>query len=353
MEHESLLRIRIRARRKAQQRQLLMIVFISMLLGVWLWYSFVYTHTPDFAAKEIRNAIEQHDADKFKQYMNLDLIVSNAYDDLTIDLFHYRAEQSPSIKRFYTLIRPQLIKGTTELILRRISSGEWTMPTGSEIMKGNQLGIDYEWFIEYSQLRNTEIKDINNIIRTGTTASAEAVVINRYTQTPFIIKLTMEQTETGRWQITSLNNYRAYLTETIPRLQHDTLNYLLKTRPISRSYNDKFTAQRTTFQAIMKTARGSFNPQEKATVKNLIQQQIIPTLTARQAELDSVPVPAGAAYLKELRAQSTSATIKAWEYFLAGILTDDKAKFGIAEVYHKQEMEIDRRIENLIELVDQ
>lgn len=107
MEHESALRIRIRQRRKAQKRQLLLLVVGSMLLGCWMWYSFFYSHTPDFAIKEIRNSVEHHDAEKLRRYVNLELLVSNAYDDLTIDLFHNSSYQDPSVKRFYTLIRPR------------------------------------------------------------------------------------------------------------------------------------------------------------------------------------------------------------------------------------------------------
>ena len=353
MEHESTLRIRIRQRRKAQKRQLLLLVVGSMLLGCWMWYSFFYSHTPDFAIKEIRNSVEHHDAEKLRRYVNLELLVSNAYDDLTIDLFHNSSYQDPSVKRFYTLIRPQLVKGTCELIVRHADSGGWPMPTKDDIMKGNQLGIDYEWFIEYSQLRNTEIKDIKSINRQGKLATAEIEISNKYIKNSFLLKLAMEQTDSGHWQVSSLTNYRAYLTEVIPLIQKDTIKYLLATRPISNSYNSDFIAYRTKFQQLMKNAKGSFNPTEKSAIKNLIEQQVIPTLKTRQAELDNISVPPGAQYLATLRQKSTKTTIDAWNHFVKGILNDDKSELNIAEILHKQELELDRRIENIVELLDQ
>ena len=103
--------------------------------------------------KMLTNALEQaqlawqeKDGEKFKRYVNLGVLTSRAYDDLTIDLFAYDSTLTPQSKvmfeKFYILIKPQLAQGTEETILRRLTEGSWTLPEGADILKGRQLGID-------------------------------------------------------------------------------------------------------------------------------------------------------------------------------------------------------------------
>lgn len=353
---ESSFRARVRMRRKAQQRQLLIIIFSSMLLGCWLWYSFIYTRTPDYAVNQLKQAVEQHDADKFRKYTNLELLTSNAFDDLSVDFFSFNSAGDPHkqaiFKKYYTLVRPQIVNGTAELILRHVRHGGWPMADGNDIMKGNRVGVDYEWFIECSLLRSTSLKDIGSIVKNGNTATCDMTVINDYTGTPFTLKLSMEQSEAGHWQVCSVDNYHSYLAAALPQIRRDTLEYIRLTRPISNSYIGDFITQRTRFKKLISSARGSFNDSEKASLRQLVEKSIIPTLTDRQAELDAKEAKPGAQYLVKLRQQSTKTSINAWKHFLAGIINGNQDELNTAAILHKQEMELDTRIENIIECCD-
>ena len=354
MDQISFLRDRVHQSRLRQQRQqFLIIALLAAVIGGWLWYSCVYSHTPEFALKQLQQSAEAHDAEKFKKYINANLLVSTAYDDLTIDLFDYDEALSESskamFKRFYILIRPQLVQGTADLICRRVATGQWLMPGGGDILKGNQLGIDYEWFIEASLLRSTEAGKIKNLIVEGRTATAELDVTNKLTGRPFTLRLALEPTAEGHWQVISVTNYRTYLTENLPLISRDTSACIRDTQSVISAYNSSFMSLRSTFRQMTKKARGTFNPQEQQAFKALIGDKLIPLLKARQAELDAIPAAPGAAYFVALRRQSTETTIAAWQHFLAGILSGNPADFNRAEELHKQEMELDRRIEAIIE----
>ena len=65
-------------------------------------------------------------------------------------------------------------------------------------------------------------------------------------------------------------------------------------------------------------------------------------------KLDEITVPPGAAYLSQLRQKSTELTVEAWEHFVSGLLLNSHEEFELAETLHKQELEIDLRIEDII-----
>ena len=205
-------RRRIRRRRQA----LLILVLLILALGAFFgWHSYAEKRTPEYALEQAAIAVQKKDADSFRHYVNLDLVTSRGYDDLTADLLSYdttlTAVNKAAYEKFYITVKPQLTSGTQDTILRRVSSGEWSLPEGTDILKGRQLGIDYERFLARSQMRNTSLVGIGKVTRDGTAATAEIEVRDDWTGTSFTLEAAMEQATDGHWQVTYLKNYRDYL----------------------------------------------------------------------------------------------------------------------------------------------
>ena len=329
-----------------------LLICIALCFGAWLWYFFVYTRTPEYALNGLQEAITQKDAAAFNRYVNMDLLTAKAYDDLTLDLFSYDASLTPQTKalfeKFYVLVKPQLTQGMEETIKTRISSGEWQLPDGSDILKGRQLGIDYERFLERTQLQNTTLLSIGEIKTNGRSADAEVHIQDDYTQTEFTLELVLEQNDDGRWQVAYIKNYRAYLDTVSPLHNQDIANYIAATKTIVDDYNTKFSTQQTKFKNLTKTTRGRLSQSQKQGLKNLLEKEVIPSLQARQEKLAAIEVPNGATYLSQLRQKSTDLTIDSWKHFITGIMEDRPAELDTAESLHKQELEIDLRIEDII-----
>ena len=126
---------RLRQRREQEKKKVLLIVLaFALVLGLWLWYYFVYTRTPEHAARTVAEACAHHDAAAVQYYVNLDRTLSRAYDDLTDDMLRYdaalTAENKVQYEQFYDVIKPQMLEGTREVLLRYIETGEWTLPQG-------------------------------------------------------------------------------------------------------------------------------------------------------------------------------------------------------------------------------
>ena len=246
------------------------------------------------------------------------------------------------------MVKPQFIDGTKTAILDSVKAGEWMPPNGDNILKGRQLGIDYDYFIERSQLRNTEFVKTISVQRDGHSATAAVQVKDTYTQTPFTMELIMEQQEDGHWQVAYIKNYRDYLDAIEPLQNQDIAEYLAATRTIVDTYNQTFQRQQQKFQALTATAQGRLSDSQKSNLHSFLTQEVIPTLNQRQDELDAIAVPAGAQYISQLRSQSTRITIAAWQHFAAGIAEDTQSELETAETLHKEELDIDRRIDDII-----
>ena len=344
--------MKLAEKKQRRQHELWILAALAVLfLGTGLWH-FFYACTPEYALREIQSAVHHKDSAAIARYVNLDLLSSRAYDDLTRNMFADDTTLPPKTRvlfeKFYVLVKPQLIAGTKASILESVKAGAWAPPDGDNILKGRQLGIDYDYFIERSQLRNTEIIKVANIQRDGHSATASVEVRDTYTQTDFTLQVILEQQEDGHWQAAYIRNYREYLDTIEPLQNKDITAYLDATKSVVDSYNKKFQQQQQKFKSLTATAQGRLSADQKTAIDTFLTNEVIPTLTERQDKLDTIDIPNGASYVAHLRNRSTELTIAAWQHFAAGIADDSQNELEIAESIHKEELDVDRRIEDII-----
>lgn len=370
---------KIRARRRRRKLEwVLVLSWLALALSSVIWYYTSYTKTPSYAVNELLAAIDAADAEDFNRHVDLTAVTMRAYDDLTGDLFKYDTQLSASdrqlFENFYVLIRPQMCQGAVKVINTRVATGEWTLP--EEILKGRQLGIDYDLLLERSLIRHTSIVGVENIEHLGETATAEINVVEDFSQTPFTLKVTLENfggiswqvgsrtfelfgetlkfpglsftLDDNGWKIVSVDNYKEYLETLAPILQRDLDKYIDATAEIVYRYNEIFRGEQNDFIVMQRTASGAMDAEQSAQIVAFINEKIIPTLEERQRELNAVQIPNGARYLSNLRRQSTETTIQAWRFYAQGVAENNSVAFETAESVHKQELILDQRIDEII-----
>ena len=110
-------------------------------------------------------AYKAGDANTFRRHVDLNSVTLKAYDDLTSDLFKYDTQLSDRerslFENFYVLIRRQMCNGAVKVINTYLDTGEWTLPGG--ILKGRQLGIDYDILLDRSLIRHTSLIDLEGV----------------------------------------------------------------------------------------------------------------------------------------------------------------------------------------------
>ena len=372
-------RMKLAARRRQRQRERLiaLIIFAAMLVGMFFYFS-VYTKTPEYAMREMFTAYKAGDANTFRRHVDLNSVTLQAYDDLTSDLFKYDTQlterERTLFENFYVLIRRQMCNGAVKVLNTYIDTGEWTLP--GDILKGRQLGVDYDLLLDRSLIRHTSLIDLEAVDHQGDAATATFSVVEDYTQTPFTLKVTLKDLANesfnvgsadfdifGRkfkfpglsfnlggsdWKVVSVDNYREYLDTVSPILKQNLADYIDATAEIVYRYNRAFEEDQDIFITLQRSPYGIMTTQQRAETSSYITGTIIPSLEDRQAELDQVPVPQGAQFLAELRRESTQVTILAWQSYITGITQNSAADLDKAASLHKQELVLDQRIEEII-----
>ena len=365
-----------RKRRLRNERITLLVLVIIFISGV-IWYVTSYTKTPVYAMNEALISLHSDDKTVFKNHVDFDSVTLKGYDDLTVDLFKYDTQLSEHerslFENFYVLIRTQMCQGAVKIINTRLDTGQWTLP--EEMLKGRQLGIDFDLLLERSLIRHTSIVEIEKVENLGETATAYVKVVEDYTQQPFTLQVTLENFGGGinlggttfeifgqkieipgisfklgenEWKVVRVENYREYLDGVSPALKNDLAEYIDATNKIVERYNNVFLGEQSTFVDLQRTSTGIMSEERRNQIAEYINQTIIPTLSERQEELNQISVPKGAQYLADLRKESTAVTIQAWQFYSSGLIDDDSAAFDTAESLHKQELALDQRIEELI-----
>ena len=372
-------RMRLAARRRRRQRErlFLLTLLVMALTAVFLYFS-VYTKTPEYAMREMVVAYKAGDAETFRRHVDLNSITLAAYDDLTSDLFKYDTQLSDRerslFENFYVLIRRQMCKGAVKVLDTYIDTREWTLPSG--ILKGRQLGIDYDLLLDRSLIRHTSLIDLEDVEHHGEEATATFSIVEDYSQAPFVLKVTLKDLANesyniggnefeifgkkikfpgftfnlggSDWKVVSVDNYRGYLDAVSPLLRKNLAEYIDATAEIVDRYNQTFAAAQNNFISMQKSPYGIMFNYQRTNVSDYVTNTIIPTLESRQAELDQVPVPEGAQFLANLRQESTRVTILAWQSYVKGITENSAADLDTAESLHKQELALDQRIEEIV-----
>ena len=372
-------RRRLNERRRRRERERLFALFILlMIFGSIFFYFSVYTKTPEYAMREMVTAFKAGDANAFRRHVDLNSITTAAYDDLTSDLFKYDTQltdrERSLFENFYVLIRRQMCNGAVKVINTYLDTGEWTLPGG--ILKGRQLGVDYDILLDRSLIRHTSLIDLEEVELQDETATATFSVVEEYSQVPFTLKVTIKDLANesfniggkefeifGRkikfpglsfnlggsdWKIVSVDNYRGYLDAVSPILRKNLAEYIDNTAEIVYRYNRDFEYQQDVFISLQKSPVGIMTANQRVEVSNYISNTIIPALESRQAELDQVPVPQGAQFLASLRQESTKVSIMAWRSYIIGITENSAADLDMAASLHKQELVFDQRVEEII-----
>ena len=364
-------------RRRLRNERIALLLFVIILVSGVIWYVTSYKKTPNYAMAEAITSLHSDDKTNFKNHVDFDSVTLKGYDDLTVDLFKYDTQLSEHerslFENFYVLIRNQMCQGAVKVINTRLDTGQWTLP--EEMLKGRQLGIDFDLLLERSLIRHTSIIDVENVQNLGDKATADVKVVEDYTQQPFTLKVTLENFGGGinlggtsfeifgnkieipgisfklgenEWKVVRVENYREYLDTVSPALKQELAEYIDATNEIVERYNAVFLEQQSNFVDMQKTSDGIISEEKRNQIADYINQTIIPTLSSRQDDLNEIPVSKGAQYLANLRKESTAVTIQAWQFYASGLIDDDSAAFDTAESLHKQELALDQRIEELI-----
>ena len=345
-------RVRLARRRKSHERKFVIAAgLIVLTILVLAWYLAYYIQRPEYVLAQTVAAIKAHDLDAFQRRVNVAAVADAGYDDLTYVLFardtSLKESEREASGKFYQNIKGSVTGGLVRTIENAVQNSVWAEPEGVDELKGRQLGIDFEYLMECSHLRDTALLSIGEVVRDGTGAKATIIVLDEGTGLEFPLQLRMEKGKVG-WQIVRVVNYRAYLEAVQTVAGEDISRYIKATRPIVDRYNGVFRSMQYEFRSFTETVRSTYTTEYRNSLIHLLQDEMIPALKKYQRELDEVEIPQGAAYLAAQRKAATEASIASYESFVKGLDSGLPEDFARAETLHKQALTYDLRVGDMI-----
>ena len=191
-------RVYVARRRKVRRQKFYLAAGIILLtVAALAWYLGFYIQRPAYALEQAAKALETHDMELFARRVDVASVCSFGYDDLTYMLFardtNLKEEERSRAGKFYEEVKPAVTEGLRRSLESGVQDGTFALPTGVDMLKGRQLGIDYEYLLDYSCLRTTTLLSVQNTVRDGSGAMAVIAVREEETGLEFPLQLRMEK----------------------------------------------------------------------------------------------------------------------------------------------------------------
>ena len=174
------------ARHRKKKRIVLGAVLAVLIGAVSGWYFLYYTRTPQYAVKQIREAVNKHDIVTFQDHTDLTKVVEKGYDSLLA------AQGENDVECGYT-------EGEKEVIHNGVLTGDWSDPY-------RKTHPDKVLPVDWTALK---VKDI----QPGASYPQDALV-NVQLENPSVgtdtLVLHMQKNAKGNWQLVEITNLKGY-----------------------------------------------------------------------------------------------------------------------------------------------
>lgn len=312
-----------------------------------------FVHTPWYTAMQLKFAYKNHNLAVLTRTIDLPSLVSEGYDDTTSDVFTYNSTMPAQTKQgfilLYKLIKKDVCDGTVQMISTYLKNDVWCDPTGTSVLKGRELGIDYDELIERSMLRNTSIRKIGFLTKDDNNNYILPVTVaDRYTNTDFILKLQLQKSSDNLWHVAKIMNYHDYLLHVRDLCNTDVASYIKDTKGPIAEYNRKFQTLQVKFQLMTKPIGSTIPQNKRKQVADFINSEVVPAYKSREDYLQNVNVPSGATHLHMFRLQSNAKTMEAWKYFAQGISDGSTGDLAKAESLHQEALVLEQKVSDII-----
>lgn len=182
------------ARHRKKKRIALGAVLAVLIGAVSGWYFLYYTRTPQYAVKQIREAVNKHDIVTFQDHTDLTRVVEKGYDSLLA------AQGENDVEDGYTEgEKDEITRHLEEVIHNAVLTGDWT-DSYRKTHPDKVLPVDWTAL---------KVKDI----QPGASYPQDALV-NVQLENPSVgtdtLVLHMHKNTKGDWQLVEITNLKGY-----------------------------------------------------------------------------------------------------------------------------------------------
>lgn len=279
-------------------------VLLLLCIGGIYWYFSVYVKTPEYAIQRIETSIERHDKAEFHRYVDTDVLLDSAYDDLVsgmVDSGQPMTEEAKvAVGDIVRVLKAPLITSFKSALDRYVATGAWEEPSASSEMSGEAL--DVHQVLLKSGLGETEFRAFDGIAMEDGDRTAVAMirVYQKKAGAEFVLEALLRETDSGTWRVESIRNFHDFVVFSGHARQAELMKYMEATADIMAKHDKAMRDADFDFQRIL--GKGSLGKQgTREELKRFMEGRMAKDWKTRREELEAVDVPEEAQSLQRLR----------------------------------------------------
>lgn len=197
-----------------RNNKLLLIAIPLLIVAAALGYYFlVFAKTPAFTVNEVRKAVQNHDPEKFAQYVDVNSVMSHAFDDILLAKSKIDDDNilsNPFAVSILHMIKPQVVRLMGDEALNRIANKKEDEKKISRDPVPDAMRRNLERNIPMDRLK---LKDISIKTKNDKEAVASVVLHNDELDKDFTLDILMQPGQEGYWRVTRISNLADFIVE--------------------------------------------------------------------------------------------------------------------------------------------
>ena len=182
------------------------LVIVAVLLGA-AFYFLYWLRTPAYALNQVRLAVKEHNNAKFERYVDLDSLMSNAFEDIIkaeSKINNDNLFSNPFALSILHMLKPSVVDLMKKEALDRIATIPST-PKAEQVVDPvpDAMRRNLERHIPLDKL---SLKDVQLTKQESGLATATLVLHNEALNKDFLAKLLLQSNDAGDWQIRKVDN---------------------------------------------------------------------------------------------------------------------------------------------------
>lgn len=182
------------------------LVIVAVLLGA-AFYFLYWLRTPAYALNQVRLAVKEHNTAKFERYVDLDSLMSNAFEDIIkaeSKINNDNLFSNPFALSILHMLKPSVVDLMKKEALDRIATIPST-PKAEQVVDPvpDAMRRNLERHIPLDKL---SLKDVQLTKQESGLATATLVLHNEALNKDFLAKLLLQSNDAGDWQIRKVDN---------------------------------------------------------------------------------------------------------------------------------------------------
>ena len=175
---------------------------VLLLISI-LFYFFYWTKTPTYSLKIIHESIKNHDLATFEKHVDIDSIVSRAFDDVI-----YAETDNALAQGFATMMKQPITNSMKDQIKRYLETGSFPNQQAK-----NQTDAAVQGISSRANTNTMKLDGIGTVTTNGKLASVDLKFSDSRLDKIFILKVKMTELDNGTWRLVEIENLIQFMKD--------------------------------------------------------------------------------------------------------------------------------------------